>query len=585
MKKLFAMVLAIAMIATMMVMPVMAAETYTLTINNETTGHTYEAYQIFAGDLAVGDNGTTVLSNVNWGSAIPTDPATQAALLAEISALLNTSCTTAEDVAKRLGSHVTSDSATIDAFADIFSQKDEETGYFKYLTKTAGTSTYDQDKKNYTITGLDAGYYLVKDKDDTLELEYDAYTKYILRVLKNETVTPKSDIPTVEKTINDSLNGTYTEHEDFDITDTAYYKWVGSLPSNLSAYDSYYYKFTDTLPVGMNSNVTVNGETYAIQQIYIEGHDGNVVHTFYDVTDSDTENDVLPVGITVTYTDGVYERNTDGKVTATTTAEQIVVEFNDLKTLYSSLLPTHKIVVKYTAMVTRDAIIAYPGSLTGMVNKVDLTYSNEPNGDGLGKTLPDEAYAFTFRIVVDKYDANDSTKKLEGAEFVLYYERVENNETVKYYALVVTEEMIEAGTEINGKAVTQANLGNVWGFTTDPTEASVLDTDKNGSLTVGGLDEGVYYLEETKAPSGYDLMETPVQVVIKPSYKADGTLNAITYEVDSIAQNSDTVGIRNDAGTSLPVTGGVGTTMFYIFGGIMVVGALVLLISKKRMVA
>lgn len=583
MKKLFAMILAIVMIAAMAV-PAMAADDYTLTINNETADHTYEAYQIFAGDLHDQGGGKLVLSNITWGTGVDSDKTV--ALLTAINAKFEKSFADAEAVAQWLAIEVTSDSTTLDNFADIVGD---------YLASTPnGTSTPvpadGETKAHYTISNLPAGYYLIKDQDNSLEGKNDAYTKYILRVLKDQTVTPKSDIPKVEKTINDTLNGTYLNYEDFDITDTAYYKWEGTLPANLGAYDTYYYKFTDTLPVGLNTNVTVGGKYYGIQQIYIEGHDGNVVHTFYDITDNDDNNNVQPDGVTVTYTNGDYTRDDDGNVTGTTTKETIEMEIEDLKALYPNLLSTHKIIVKYTAFVDRDAVIATNAQRVGMENKVVLEYSNEPNGDGKGQTLPDEAYAFTFSIAVDKHDADNTELKLEGAEFKLYYQRVEKDDNgdekiVKYYAQVVTEEMIAEGKEINGVEVTQANLGNVYAFVADESKASILDTDVNGYLRVGGLDEGVYYLVETTAPAGYNLMETPVQVVIKPSYNDDGTLKEISYEVDNMAQASEIVSVRNDAGSTLPVTGGVGTTMFYIFGSIMVVGALVLLISKKRMAA
>ena len=144
--------------------------------------------------------------------------------------------------------------------------------------------------------------------------------------------------------------------------------------------------------------------------------------------------------------------------------------------------------------------------------------------------------------------------------------------------------MIAAGGEINGLHVDADDLGVVYGWTDDITQASVLDTDAKGALKVKGLDEGIYYLKETKAPTGYNLMETPVQIKIIPSYTASGDEMSVTvsYEVDSIAQSSDTVGVRNSSGSTLPVTGGVGTTMFYVVGGLLIAAAGVMLISKRR---
>lgn len=576
MKKTLALVLAIVMMMALALPAVAADETYTLTINSTVPGHTYEAYQIFTGTLSIDtENNREVLSTIRWGNGVTDGAAVLAAIKAENGLSVLHSATDAESLAKLLGT-VSSDSATLDLFASVVG---------KFLNKNAAKSDDYTDSK-YEIAGLAPGYYLIKDKDGSLVDEdgkplYDSYTKFILRVLKDETVTPKSDVPEVEKKINDTLGGTYTEHEDFDITDMAYYKWDGQLPSNLSAYKKYFYKFYDNLPTGIIFE--------AIQQVYIEGHDGNVVHTFYDITDDSTANDVLPTGITLKVDGQRVTRQADGSFVHSGTAISdsksgtVSLEFSDLFALYPRILNTHKIVVKYTALVSRHVVFS-----EAMINDVYVEYSNnpnDPNGEGHGITTHDEAYAFTFEINVDKYDADNKAKKLEGAEFVLYYTRIEDDADVNYYALVVTEEMIEAGEKINGVALTDDLLGQVYGWTTDETAASILDTDAKGHLRVGGLDEGTYFLKEITPPIGYNLMESPVQIDIIPAYTNGGKDVTVSYQVDSIAQTSNTVGVRNSAGSTLPVTGGIGTTLFYIFGSILVAGAVVLLVTKKRMAA
>ena len=566
MKKVITMVLVLAMVLSLAV-PTFAATDYTLTINNTVDGHTYEAYQIFTGDLVTKD-GRDVLSNIVWGSAVA-DPA---GLLAAINADAKLSALHGAADAAALAvklSAVTSDSETIDQFAEVVAP---------FLTVVAGTSTDEGDC--YEISGLVAGYYLVKDQDDTLDNKNDVYTKYIIRVLKDQTVTPKGDVPSVNKEINDTVDGTFNEVEDFDISDTAYYKWTATLPANLKSYEKYIYQFTDNLPKGLKFT--------RFEQIYIEGHDGNRVHTFYDVTDADPANDTLPAGISTNLVE-------NGDMTSVLT-----LNFADLLTLYPSILPTHKLIVKYSCMVTRDALF-----VNAMTNTVSAKFSNNPNGTGdgdLGETPDDVAHAFTFKINVDKYDADNAATKLEGAEFVLYYERTVADSTVKYYAQVVTEEMVyvvdgdgnvtstlrpEAERMLNGTPVDGDDIGVVYGWTDVRANASVLDTDATGKLAVRGLDEGIYYLQETKAPAGYNLMETPVQIKIVPKYTVAGNTASVevSYEVDSIAQASDTVGVRNSSGSTLPVTGGIGTTLFYVFGSVMVLAAVVLLITKKRMTA
>jgi len=574
-KRIFSLALCLVLMMALALPAFAAGETtYTLTIENEKPNHVYEAYQMFSGTLA--DDGTVqILSDIKWGSAIVLDGAYDkseallTAIKAEAGLVKLHSATNAASLAIGLAG-LTSDSDTLNLFAKVVGEVIRpvyaEVGGVQQVTvpasQPAGTSgskdNYNHVNGKYTISGLDAGYYLVKDKDNSLDgVEADIATNYIIRVLKDLTVKPKGDVPGVKKEINDTLDGTYHEHDDFDIGDLAYYKWEGTLPSNLLTYDNYHYRFEDTLSAGLTF--------IAIQQIYVEGNNGVKVHTFYDITDDATENNTAPAGITM-------GRETDGT---------IFVDFNDLLVIYKNILPSHKIVVKYTAMVNRDALIAQPNT-----NSVKLIFSNDPNGGGDGETPEDEAYAFTFRVDVDKVDADDTDKKLEGAEFVLYYQTTENEQTIKHYAKVVTEEMIAAGDIVNNEVVTQDDLGVVYEWTTDRDAASILDTDANGELGVRGLDAGLFYLEETKAPTGYNLMETPVQIQITPTYSTDAYGKAtvtVNYKVDSRDQGtSSDIEVRNSSGSTLPITGGVGTTMFYVIGGILVAAAVVLLISRRR---
>ena len=573
MKRVISLALCLILVLSLATVAFADGETHKLTINNATQNHTYEAYQIFAGKLeTITGSDVQALTDIQWGSAIVGEGYDHsAALLAEI----HTVATAAEDesplkkllgtnsagtLADSIARNITSDSESLNTLATIFAKHIENgknTGTCAYTTNIVKDDEgKDVDKSYYTISGLTPGYYLVKDQDGSLDEAYDSYTKFILRVIKDETVAPKSGVPSVDKTINDTIDGTFTEHEDFDINDTVYYKWVGELPGNLKDYEKYFYKFTDTLPTGI--------EHIGFEQVYLEGKDGNVVHKFYDAV----EEIDWPTGL---------DHTVDGK--------NVTLTFEDLMTLYPSILPTHKIVVKYSGRVTRDALIAKP-----MTNRVYVEFSNNPNWDGTGeeptgKTPEDVAHAFTFQINVDKYDADDKQKKLPGAEFILYYERTENDQVIKYYAQVVTEEMIAAGEVINGTAVDADDLGIVYAWVTDATKASVLDTDDKGAIAVRGLDSGIYYLKETKAPAGYNLMETPVEIEIIPGYTENGDEVSVevAYKVDNIDQDTNMVGVRNSSGSTLPVTGGVGTTLFYIFGSIMVVGAAVLMITKKRM--
>ena len=99
-------------------------------------------------------------------------------------------------------------------------------------------------------------------------------------------------------------------------------------------------------------------------------------------------------------------------------------------------------------------------------------------------------------------------------------------------------------------------------------------TDATGKFTIAGLDADTYYLTETAAPAGYNKLAGPVTVVIGEN----GVVNATT----EASQGVDEVKVLNQTGTELPSTGGIGTTIFYVVGGVLVVGAVALLIVRRR---
>ncbi len=204
--------------------------------------------------------------------------------------------------------------------------------------------------------------------------------------------------------------------------------------------------------------------------------------------------------------------------------------------------------VTYNATVNEKAIAEIES------NKATLTYTNGPTVDDDKTTTEREVKVYSSKIVIDKVEkTTDGTagKKLSGAEFVLYKEEtIEGNKTIKYYQW----------DETNKKVVWDA----------DKTKATVLETSTDGAATFGGLADGTYYLVETKAPAGYNQLKDPVTVPVKGS------------DTDTV-KLTVTATVENQAGTLLPSTGGMGTTIFYVLGAVLVVGAGVLLVTKKRM--
>jgi len=102
-----------------------------------------------------------------------------------------------------------------------------------------------------------------------------------------------------------------------------------------------------------------------------------------------------------------------------------------------------------------------------------------------------------------------------------------------------------------------------------------ITTDATGAFTIQGLDSDTYYLTETAAPAGYNVLKSAIEV--KVSDKGE-----VTYIYDGV-EATGTVMVENNTGAELPSTGGIGTTIFYVVGGLLVVAAGVLLVTRKRM--
>ena len=118
-------------------------------------------------------------------------------------------------------------------------------------------------------------------------------------------------------------------------------------------------------------------------------------------------------------------------------------------------------------------------------------------------------------------------------------------------------------------------------------EASKIVTVSNADSTIEGLDEGTYYLEETEAPVGYNKLTEPIEVEITATTSVTSGSETVQYknssETSYTPATDATVKVLNNAGTQLPSTGGIGTTLFYVIGGGLMAVAAVLLVTKKRM--
>lgn len=199
--------------------------------------------------------------------------------------------------------------------------------------------------------------------------------------------------------------------------------------------------------------------------------------------------------------------------------------------------------VVYSAVVNENAVVGGEGN----PNTSHLSYGDERNT----KTTPgSNTTTYTWSFDVLKYGNGDETNVLANAEFVLLNSNKSKVAVVENGKLTGWMELPAAGE--GGSVVWPAN--------------TILKTNENGKISIAGLDADTYYLREIKAPAGYNVLKDDVEVKIDPT-----------------VSDKTTVKVDNLSGTELPSTGGMGTTFFYVAGSILLLGAAVLLVTKKRM--
>lgn len=501
-KKLASFILAFAMVmAIAMPSVVMAVDgNYTITITPTTSDHTYEAYQIFAGELSDGK-----LSNIEWGNGVT--KAGKTALLEKYNAK------DAADLAEKL-SKFTDKSAEIKAFAKEVN---------KYLQNPT-TAKAKEEETTATINVDKAGYYLIKDQDNSLGINDETYTEFILKVVKDQTVAPKSSKPTSEKKvkdINDSDGTSMTDWQDsadWDIGDKVPFQLKGTVAADYDKYKVYKMTFHDHESKGL----TFDKDSV---KVFVDGT---------EVTDK-SKYEVVTTGLT----DGcTFE-----------------VKFADLKQI-PGVHEGSVITVEYESLLNGNAVIGSEGN----PNTMRMEFSNNPNneqGGETGKTPEDKVIVFTYQTIINKVDPKGDP--LEGAEFKL-------------------EKNVGKDESGNDKWVEKAVIKNGAGTT----------------FTFKGLDDGVYRLRETKTPKGYNTMNpNPLVFTISATHdklKDDPKLLTFSGKADngavdfesSLENGSLTTNIVNKSGSELPDTGGMGTTVLYAAGTLMILAAAAFLVMKKK---
>ena len=501
-----AMILTLAMSVTVFAEGEGTKKTVTITVNEAQKGHTYEAYQILKGDVS---KSQTTLSNVDWGTGIQADKKKDLEPSENVKTYV-----------EKLSQMTTSDEIKAEAqkIASVLSNT------------VAGSVSVTQDNAKTEIKGLEPGYYLIKDKDGSLTVdeendEAEAYTEYILKIIADTTITPKTAVPSVKKKVmdtndtdnkNDAKIG-WQDSADYDIGDDVPFQLTATLPANLQSYKSYYLKFDDTLSQGLDfkeKTVTVKLGDKDVKSLFKINYDkasNKLTFTCDNILDNKDKN-----------------------------GNKIEVKNGDT------------IVIEYKATLNKNAVI---GS-TGNLNKVKLEFSNNPNkgGEGdRGETPEDRVIVFTYKLTVKKVDKEN--KPLTGAEFTLFKIVDGKDKPVKVENIIFS-------TNAEGTEFGFAGLDDGTYVLRETKTPDGYNSIEDLTFTISAKHD-----ENKDIPELTELTGDP----------ASGSVNVFTPEKDGLSTD-----VINNKGSVLPSTGGAGRVAIYVIGAILVLGGGIVLVTKKR---
>ena len=498
--------------------PTPDAVSYTV---STTSTHVYEIYQILKGDYAELD-GKDVLTNVTLGQSgkLPEGKTIQDALDA------------LEAVADEAEFTDRQQLNVIEQYVDLDTDPVQ--------TVTDGTPA----------TGLEGGYYLIMDKENW-DGKYHASTTYITLIVKDQAFTPKSLRPTVDKQVSDDegvKDGTSEENTtnvaerwdtawgetaDHAVNEAFQFRLFATIPASehIKDYEKYKLVFTDTLSAGVTfdgiASVTIDGNTVSV------GENGYVIS-----------------GI---------EAGDAGKTWTLT--------INDIKTAAADLNVDDgaEVVVTYNAHLNENAIKFSASTETAGTedvnkNSVYLEFSNNPNtghDSEMGKTEADHVWVFTYELLNTKY-ADEATEGNELAD-------------AKFSILDEDGTALKLIDNKDG-TYTVADQTATEGVVTEMT------SDADGKFNVIGLDAGTYTLHETASPGGYNTTEDTAVTITATHSETDETDKAAL----DLGESKMKYDIVDESGSVLPSTGGAGTAMFYIVGAVLILGAGILLVSRRR---
>ena len=532
-KKLLAALLAVAMVCAM------AIPAFAGTEGDITTWHSFSAFQIFKGDVEGNDIKDFKISNVTWGSNIADNPAAfldqlkaDSTLGTQFHFIDATDANTAQKVLEVISKWDDSDANSI-AFARFVCHYLYPDANAKPKPAVEGGGGSDH------IHFDEAGYYLVVDTTPFNPGDsYHSYNSFLLMVTKgnwNVPITPKAEKPTVEKKVYDNPDGTSTggfgSSADHAINEKFQFQLTATLPDSTNRAYDYYDKYSVIFHDTLSEGITYDGP----YSVVIKSND-----ITYTITD--------PSKYTIDTTDLESQNSFVVNIDVKACAKDAGFDLNDGAT----------ITVTYTAHLNDKAYVNTAGDSTSNINKVYLTYSNNPKDESsIGKT-PESTpvYVYTYQLNNTKHQDTEKGPALEGACFRLYSDEACTDQSeVQLYQ---KDGFYYPIKDVLGK------------------EAVEMKSAANGTFNVKGLDAGTYYLKEITPPDGYSACKV-IPVTIKADHSRNDQVN-----LEGSNLTNDIVNIKA-GGITLPSTGGIGTTLFYVVGGGLMVAAIVLLVTKKRM--
>lgn len=420
----------------------------------------------------------------------------------------------------------TADNGTaIQAFANAAGTYAKDNHITEEQKITAGETTHHS--TSITFSNLPLGWYLV-----VSDLNNGAICS-LGTTAKEVTIKEKNGEPTIDKYVfeNGVTHGGYSN--DASVGDTVKFQ------IDVAVFDGqpHNYVIHDAMSAGLTFDID------------------SVVVTRYRATDAEHTGPDISLDTLAKGPDYTVKKTDTCAASAEITGCTFEIKFED-----SALKANDIITVQYNATVNANAVIGVEGN----PNKTILEYNNK-------YTAPSTTKTYVWEMGVRKYTNLGTGKEdtaLADAEFQLYKGEGENKQYAKF-------------TETS----TGSSIYKLDSWTNNATDAPKVTTPTSGNIQFVGLDAGTYYLEETKAPVGYNKLTDPITVVIDrgtlPTKAGESVSYTVKYGNTTAADHI--VRVENKAGVELPSTGGMGTTLFYVIGGGLMVAAIVLLVTKKRM--